>query len=194
MNRIYQGIEYINERKTFIAKTYSVYVAVVALMGLINYATLYESSLEIHSISKMAENRTVIDEGLDGSCTIDSQCGHGACEIEKDVNNNPLYTKCVCDEGYITVDNIANLPDKYIGTCNYEQISILAAFLISLLIGGCGVDWCFLARGTGCYICLGILKACTLGGLGIWAIVDWIRVLAGTFPDGFGQELCDWDC
>jgi len=70
-----------------------------------------------------------------------------------------------------------------------EKYSKLAAFLISLLVGGLGADWFYLSAGSAGYIVAGVFKLLTCGGLGIWWLVDWIRVLADTFPDGNGLAL-----
>jgi len=67
--------------------------------------------------------------------------------------------------------------------------SKLAAFLISLFLGELGVDWFYLSGGGAGYIVAGIFKMITLGGLGIWWLVDWIRILADAFPDGNGDPL-----
>jgi len=69
------------------------------------------------------------------------------------------------------------------------QYSKLAAFLISFLAGGLGADWFYLSAGSAGYIVAGIFKLLTLGGFGIWWLVDWIRVLADSFPDGNGLAL-----
>ncbi|CAF5042852.1 unnamed protein product, partial [Rotaria sp. Silwood1] len=55
-----------------------------------------------------------------------------------------------------------------------------------------GADWFYLAAGNGGYIAAGVFKLLTFGGLGIWALVDWIRVLTDSFPDGQGVSLQDW--
>jgi len=56
-------------------------------------------------------------------------------------------------------------------------------------VGEFGADWFYLAVGNGGYIAGGIFKILTGGMLGIWYIVDWIRVLADAFPDGNGVGL-----
>ena len=48
------------------------------------------------------------------------------------------------------------------------------ALVISFLFGPLGVDRFYL----GCFW-TGIIKLLTLGGLGIWALIDFIRLLAG---------------
>jgi hypothetical protein len=46
-----------------------------------------------------------------------------------------------------------------------------------------------MAKGDGCYICLGVTKGLTLGGVGIWWLVDAIMITTGDIPDGNGVEL-----
>lgn len=38
----------------------------------------------------------------------------------------------------------------------------------------------------------GVLMALTLGGLGLWALVDFFRVLAGTFKDSEQRPVLNW--
>jgi len=69
------------------------------------------------------------------------------------------------------------------------QYSKLAAFLVSFFVGVLGADWFYLSAGSAAYIVAGIFKLITAGGFGVWWLVDWIRVLADTFPDGNGISL-----
>lgn len=62
--------------------------------------------------------------------------------------------------------------------------SYLTTFLLAYFLGIFGVDR-FYTGETG----LGVLKLLTLGGCGIWALIDTILVLAGVRKDKFGREL-----
>ena len=66
-------------------------------------------------------------------------------------------------------------------------------FLVSFFAGATGADWFYLSAGNGGYIAAGVFKLLTLGGLGVWQVTDWIRVLDDAFPDGQGVPLKDWD-
>ena len=76
--------------------------------------------------------------------------------------------------------------------CAYQQKEKLTVFLLSFFAGSVGADWFYLAAGNGAYIAAGVFKLFTCGGFGIWALVDWIRVLTNKFPDGQGVALSDW--
>ena len=38
----------------------------------------------------------------------------------------------------------------------------------------------------------GILQLVTLGGLGIWAMIDFIRLIIGNFGDADGRKITEW--
>ncbi len=65
-----------------------------------------------------------------------------------------------------------------------EQKSFLVAILLSIFAGSLGVDRFYLG-----YTTLGILKLITLGGCGIWAIVDIILIATGNLKDKNGKPL-----
>ncbi len=39
------------------------------------------------------------------------------------------------------------------------------------------------------YLIIGGFKFITFGGLFVWALIDWLRIMYGTFPDGHGMPL-----
>ena len=67
--------------------------------------------------------------------------------------------------------------------------SKIIVFLISFFVGYLGFDWFYLSEGNGAYICIGCLKLVTMGGLGVWYLVDLILILTGVLKDGKGQRL-----
>lgn len=69
-------------------------------------------------------------------------------------------------------------------SANAEGKSFLITWLFALLLGTLGVDRFYLGKtGTG------LLKLVTLGGLGVWTLVDLILVLAGAARDKQGRPL-----
>ena len=66
--------------------------------------------------------------------------------------------------------------------------SFLTAWLLSLLVGILGIDRFYLGKvGTG------VLKLLTLGGFGIWALIDLVLILVNKMKDKQGQPLAGYD-
>lgn len=71
-----------------------------------------------------------------------------------------------------------------------ERISdklILPTFLLCLLFGIIGVHRFYVGK-----ITTGILQLITLGGLGIWALIDLVMILCGVFTDSDGDPITKW--
>ena len=65
-----------------------------------------------------------------------------------------------------------------------SEKSNLAALLLCLFLGGLGVHRFYVGK-----IGTGVLQLVTLGGLGIWALIDLIFIAIGKFTDGDGNVL-----
>jgi hypothetical protein len=66
----------------------------------------------------------------------------------------------------------------------YSDKDWLTTVLISFVVGILGVDRFYLG-----YTGLGILKLVTLGGCGIWALIDFILIIMNRIPDAKGMPL-----
>lgn len=65
--------------------------------------------------------------------------------------------------------------------------SRLVALLLCFFLGVFGVHRFYVGKvGTG------ILQLVTIGGLGIWALIDFIMILVGSFTDGEGRRVFQW--
>ena len=65
-----------------------------------------------------------------------------------------------------------------------KQRHFLAVFFISFMWGTFGIDRMYLGKwGTG------IVKLITLGGAGIWVIIDIILIMTGSMRDKQGREM-----
>ncbi|MDR2514128.1 MAG: TM2 domain-containing protein [Christensenellaceae bacterium] len=60
----------------------------------------------------------------------------------------------------------------------------MVALLLSIFLGELGIDRFYLG-----YIGLGILKLITVGGFGIWWLIDVIMIAIGKMKTKSGEEL-----
>lgn len=68
-----------------------------------------------------------------------------------------------------------------------SDIKILPVFLFCLLLGMFSVHRFYVGKvGTA------ILQFITLGGLGIWLLIDLIMIIAGAFTDKNGKKITQW--
>lgn len=68
-----------------------------------------------------------------------------------------------------------------------SEKSRLAAALLCWFLGVFGVHRFYVGK-----IGTGVLMLVTLGGLGIWALIDFIMILVGSFKDKEGLPLANW--
>lgn len=59
----------------------------------------------------------------------------------------------------------------------------VATLLLSFFLGGLGIHRFYTGKSNAVWMLL------TLGGLGIWALIDFVRILTGTFTDGEGKLI-----
>jgi TM2 domain-containing membrane protein YozV len=70
---------------------------------------------------------------------------------------------------------------------NVSEKSRLVALLFCILLGFLGVHRFYLGK-----IGTGILMALTLGGLGVWNLIDIILIAVGSFRDSEGKRVFRW--
>jgi TM2 domain-containing membrane protein YozV len=70
---------------------------------------------------------------------------------------------------------------------NVSDKKRLVAFLLCWFLGSLGVHRFYVGK-TGS----GVAQLLTLGGLGIWSLIDWITILCGSFKDSDGKTLSEW--
>jgi len=66
--------------------------------------------------------------------------------------------------------------------------SRLVALLLCLFVGTIGVHRFYAGK-----IGTGILMIVTLGGMGIWTLVDLIMIIVGSFKDKDGNVISNWN-
>jgi len=68
-----------------------------------------------------------------------------------------------------------------------SEKKILPAFLLCFFLGMFGAHRFYVGK-----IGTAILMIVTLGGLGIWVLIDFIMIIIGSFTDKEGNKLSEW--
>jgi len=68
-----------------------------------------------------------------------------------------------------------------------SEKKILPVFLLCLFLGPLGVHRFFVGK-----IGTGVIMLVTFGGLGIWALIDLVMIIIGSFTDKEGNKITEW--
>lgn len=85
------------------------------------------------------------------------------------------------------MDNQSNISTTNLSSNHKDDKSFLAAFLLSLFLGPLGIDRFYLG-----YRIKGVLKLITLGGLGVWYIIDLVLIISNQMKAKNGSALQDY--
>jgi len=94
--------------------------------------------------------------------------------------NAEICPKCGCRQL-----NSSAVSKKHLG--EVSQKSRLAACLLCFFLGTVGIHRFYVGK-----IGTGIAMIFTLGGLGIWVLIDFIMLCCGEFKDSNNKYLIDW--
>ena len=71
-----------------------------------------------------------------------------------------------------------------VGSANVSRRTMVAAALLCFFLGTFGIHRFYVGK-----IGTGILMILTLGGLGIWTLIDFVMIIVGSFTDKEGLRL-----
>ena len=64
---------------------------------------------------------------------------------------------------------------------------ILPAAILCFFLGVFGIHRFYVGK-----IGTGILQIVTVGGFGLWTLIDFIMIVVGAFTDGKGNKITQW--
>ena len=105
-------------------------------------------------------------------------CPHCGSPVQPDSSfcqncGKPLQVQPQADQNYNSYQTYKEREDRW-----------LITLILCIVLGGLGVHRFYTGNTT-----TGILMLLTLGGCGIWALIDLIMIACNTYVDGNGQHL-----
>lgn len=79
------------------------------------------------------------------------------------------------------------VPQPGVALAGTSEKRILPAFLLCFFFGVFGAHRFYAGK-----IGTGVLQLVTLGGFGIWTLVDLIMLVTGNFRDADGERITEW--
>lgn len=96
----------------------------------------------------------------------------------------PKCGTALVDEAVVCTSCGCAVPGQAGSAVGVSPKSWVAALLLCFFLGGLGVHRFYVGKvGTG------IVQLLTLGGFGIWALIDFIIIIVGSFKDSEGRVL-----
>jgi hypothetical protein len=140
-------------------------------------------------INRLFAERRPIQSPSSGSFSHCRNCGKEVADLDVmgDVCGVPLKGKNFCQNCGLETNPSAEICIKCgvkLANSRGEGKGWFAALMLSLLVGGFGIDRFYLG-----YVGLGIIKLVSLGGCGIWQLTDFILIAKGKLKDANGNEL-----
>ena len=125
------------------AKFTNLFIIISFLLVIICLVNISSSSTDESTVPKTGDY--TLEKNY--TCFSDTDCnGHGRCYSNK--------TGCECYPDWATYGDASDNSTH----CAYKRRSERVAFLLSLFVGGFGIDWFYLSRTGSHYIIAGILK------------------------------------
>ena len=74
--------------------------------------------------------------------------------------------------------------NEEVATADVSEKGYVPAILICLFLGGLGIHRFWVGK-----IGTGVVMLFTLGGLGIWTLIDLVMIITGSFTDKEGKKI-----